>query len=76
MAEEYFDNFENEALIYIDNKLRAIRLYVEGAIRIKKLALALESEPYKIGETNSSINYHAIIPIGESYTTKTIRILH
>lgn len=65
--EEYFDKIRSDILTYIDKRIRAIRLVVEGAIRFKKLAIKMESEKISLEGTKQSFNYSEIIPIGEAF---------
>lgn len=75
-AQEYFEDISNEALIYLDNRIRAVRLFYEGAIRFKKLSLKMESETKYLDELKTSFSYNSIIPIGEAMVTKEISRLH
>ena len=75
-AGEYYQKTCDDALNYLDNRIRAIRLYYEGPIRFKKLSIKMESETFYMCKTRSGISYNSIIPIGEAMGTKEISKFH
>lgn len=74
------DNFYKElcddVLEYLDNKIRVIRLLIEGPIRFKKLSINMKSEVHLIEAANVGSSYSCIIPIGEAMGTREINKLH
>lgn len=71
-AKEYFNGMCDDILEYLDNKIRAIRLYHEGPVRFKKLSIKMKPENSHSDKIEGIISYNSIIPIGEAMRTKEI----
>lgn len=71
--ENYYDNICNDTLKYLDDKIRAIRLFVEGSIRFKKLAVEMQLETQMGEKRKMSFSRSSLIPIAEAMITKTIQ---
>ncbi|MDO5293683.1 MAG: HEPN domain-containing protein [bacterium] len=70
--EEYHTKVCMETLEYLDNKIRIIRLYSEGAIRFKRLSVIINSDKLYMGETEVKCKQESIIPISEAMGTREI----
>lgn len=73
-AKKYFDNICDYTLKYLDDKIRAIRFFVEASVRFKKLSVKMESEKQIVEETKVSAGFSSMISIDEAMTTKTIQM--
>ncbi len=72
-SEKYYNNICDDTLKYLDDKIRAIRLFVEGPVRFKKLAVKMQSETQMVEKTKMSSSFSSLIPIAEAMTTQTIQ---
>lgn len=72
-AETYYHKACDNILWHLDNKIRAIRLLVEGPVRFKKLSIKMKSEVRRIGETDFHDSFTSLIPIPEAVATKTLK---
>ena len=75
-VEEYYRKICDHVLVYLDDSIRAIRLFVEGPVRFKKLSIKMKSETVRVGETDTSSNFNCISPICEAMVTSTICNFH
>lgn len=75
-VEEYYSKMCSEVIEYLDNKIRAIRLFIECPICFKRLSIKMESEKKHLDETEERENFIAIIPINEAMVTNEISIFH
>lgn len=75
-AKDYFDQIHKDALIYLDNRIRAIRLFVEGPVRFKKLSIKMQSETKQINKCDTGFIFSNIIPVGEAMGTIEISRFH
>lgn len=75
-AHSYFKEVGSKSLKYLDDKIRAIRLILEGPIRFKKLAIKIVSDKKLIVQTRVGTRFSSIMPIGEAYDVKTIKKVH
>lgn len=75
-VEKYYEKLCDDVLIYLDDSIRAIRLFTEGPVRFKKLSIKMESEAIHMSQTNFSNNFSNIITIGEAMNTNTISKFH
>ena len=75
-VEEYYKKMCDDVLDYLDNSIRAIRLFVEGPVRFKKLSIRMESQTVCVGKTNMSGKFSSILLIGEAIKTNTICKFH
>lgn len=73
VSEQYYNNVCDDTLKYLDEKIRAIRLFVEGPIRFKKLAVKMQSEIQMVEKTRMSSSFSSLIPVAEAMTTQTIQ---
>ncbi|WP_407310028.1 hypothetical protein [Desulfosporosinus sp. SB140] len=75
-AEKYYKEMSDYVLTYLDDRIRAIRLFVEGPIHFKKLSIEMKSETLRSGETDMCSNINSVIPIGEAVGTSSISLFH
>lgn len=76
-CDKQFDAELNADYISLDNQIRAIRLFVEGPVRYKKIAFHYRSEEYiMVNDVRSNINMDGIFPIGEAVRTQPISKFH
>lgn len=71
-SEGFFRKLSDDALVYLDNKIRALRLFMEAPLRFKWLGISMRSECKKIGETDTTWDFSACIPIGEAMHTREL----
>ncbi len=72
-AKKYYDNMCDYILKYLDDKIRAIRLFVEAPVRFKKLSIGMQRETQWLGKTKMDWSFSSLIPIGEAMATQTIQ---
>lgn len=75
-AEEYYRKMCNDVLKYLDDSIRAIRLFAEGAVRFKKLSIKMKSDAELIGESKVSNSYSSILLVAEGMRTREISKFH
>ena len=75
-AELYYRKMSAQLFTYLDNRIRAIRLLLEGPVRYEKLAIKMVSEHYTVDGSTGQYEHNAIIPIGEAYNVATIQKVH
>lgn len=75
-ADEYYQKTCDQTLEYLDDKIRLIRLFVEGPVRFKKLSIKMESDALYLGKTEMCDSFTSIIPIGEAMGTNIISKFH
>lgn len=75
-AGKYYKEMCDDALKYLDDIIREIRLFSEGPVRFKKLSIKMESEKLYISETEESYNFISIIPLCEAMNTRPISKFH
>ncbi|GAE91029.1 hypothetical protein [Acetivibrio straminisolvens] len=62
-----FEKITNNTLKYLDDKIRGIRLLLEGPVRFKKLAIKIRQQmPIQVEKINMSFKRVALIPISEA----------
>ncbi|MCS6130776.1 hypothetical protein DWV13_03750 [Clostridium botulinum] len=75
-VEKYYSKMCDDVLKYLDDTIRAIRLFIEGPVRFKKLSVKMKSEIECVDETEMSKSFSRIISIGEAMKTNTISKFH
>lgn len=75
-VEEYYRKMCDDVLKYLDDRVRAIRLFVEGPVRFNKLSIKMNSETVPVGQTDTSSSFITIIPINEAMGTSRISKFH
>lgn len=75
-AENYYRKMCDDVVKYLDDSIRAIRLFVEGSIRFKKLSIKMSSDIESIAETKENYGFSSSIPIGEAMKNSDILKVH
>ncbi|HBJ1651474.1 HEPN domain-containing protein [Clostridium botulinum] len=75
-VEKYYSKMCEDVLKYLDDIIRAIRLFVEGPVRFKKLSIKMKSEIECVDEIEVINSFSSIIPVGEAMQTNTISKFH